>query len=393
MNLDKKLQILRNAWVEIDLNAIANNLYQARRIVGPKTKIAAVVKANAYGHGALNVAKALIDNRVDLLSVACLSEALELRAHYSEMPIMILGYTPDEQLKHAAEHDIIMTIFDSAQAALLSAIGAKLNKKIIIHIKIDTGLNRIGLKPGPDTIATIAQIYGLNNIWIEGIFTHLALKSFATDKLQFDTFMDIISQIEAKGIQIPIKHVCDGIGMVSYPNYHLDMVRIGSFLYGIEPPGTRKSELALKMALTFKTKIAHVKNINEGEGVGYDYDFVAKRPSKIGTLPVGYVDGLMRCLAGKSEVSIKGLRAPIIGAICMDQCMIDLTDIPASRVGDEVVLMGENAQDCIPIYEIADNAGTIRNEILTMISRRVPRVYIKDEMIVDVVDYLLNNQY
>lgn len=205
--------------------------------------------------------------------------------------------------------------------------------------------------------------------------------------------MGIINQLEAENIRIPVKHVCDGIGMVYYPNYHLDMVRIGSFLYGIEPPNTNRSELAMKMALTFKAKIAHVKTIQKGEGVGYDYDFVAKRPSRIGTLPVGYVDGLMRCLTGKGEVSIKGSRAPIIGAICMDQCMIDLTDIPTAKVGDEVVLMGETAQDCIPIYEIAENAGTIRNEILTMIGRRVPRVYLKDGIIVDVIDYLLNNHH
>jgi len=393
MNLGTKLQILRNAWVEIDLDAIANNLHQARRIVGPSTKIAAVVKANAYGHGALNVAKVFIDNRVDLLAVACLSEALELRTNYPEMPILIMGYTPDKHLKRAAEHNIIMTIFDLPQAKLLSSIGIELSTKIKIHIKIDTGLNRIGLKPGPDTIATIAKIHSLESVYMEGIFTHLALKSHDTDQMQFDLFMNIINQLEAKNIKIPIKHVCDGIGMISYPNYHLDMVRIGSFLYGIEPPGTNKSELALKMALTFKARIAHVKTIQKGDGVGYDYDFVAKRPSRVGTLPVGYVDGLMRCLAGKSEVSIKGLRAPIIGAICMDQCMIDLTDIPAAKVGDEVVLMGETAQDCIPICEIAEKAGTIRNEILTMIGRRVPRVYLEDGKIVDVVDYLLNNHH
>lgn len=175
MNQEAKLQIPRNAWVEIDLDAIANNLYQARRIVGPKTKIAAVVKANAYGHGALNVTKVFIDNKVDLLAVACLSEALELRVDYPEMPILIMGYTPNEQLKRAAEHNIIMTIFDLAQAELLSIIGNELRKEIKIHIKIDTGLNRIGLKPGPDTITTITRIYYLENICTEGIFTHLAL--------------------------------------------------------------------------------------------------------------------------------------------------------------------------------------------------------------------------
>ncbi len=385
-----KVAFLRRTWVEVDLDAIANNFLQAKKTVGPRTRIAAVVKANAYGHGALEVAKLLIENDVYLLAVACLSEALELRAAFADVPILVMGYTPSEQLAIAAKNNVTLTLFSLEQAQVLSRLGTALNKTIKVHVKIDTGLNRIGLKPGPAALATIFAIFRLERVEIEGIFTHLALASQDTDRAQFQMFMDLIRQLQDRGIAIPIKHVCDGIGMVQYPEFHLDMVRVGSFLYGIEPPDTDKKALGLRMALTFKTEISHIKTIATGEGVGYEHAFVARRPSRIGTLPVGYVDGWMRSMAGRGEVSLGGRRAPIVGIMCMDQCMIDLTDIPEAKVGDEVVLMGENARDSIPIHEIANHAGTIRNEILTLIGRRVPRVYLKGSRVSSIVDYLLD---
>lgn len=380
--------LMRNTWVEIDLNNIEYNLQRARELVGPKTKIAAVLKANAYGHGAIHVAKILIKNNVDMLAVACLTEAIELRRYYPEVPIMIMGYTPDDKLKIAMEKDITLTIFSLEQAEKLSEIGSFLKKDAIIHIKLDTGLNRIGLKINSDTIDVITRIYNLKNIKVEGIFTHLALKNSETDKQQFHNFMKIINELECKGIYIPIKHVCDGISMVQYPEYHLDMVRIGTFIYGGQP--LPEHEEPLKLAMKFKSQISQIKEINKGEGVGYDYCFIAKDKCIVGTLPVGYSDGYMRCLTGKGEVSIKGRRAPIIGKICMDQLMIDLTGMDDVKVGDEVLLLGESSTDSIPLSEIAEKADTNRNEILSIIGRRVPRVYIEDSKIIDIVDYLLD---
>lgn len=383
---ETKKTLMRNTWAEIDLDAIANNLNIAKKTIKPKTKIAAVLKANAYGHGAINVAKMLIDNDVDMLSVACISEALELRRHYSKIPIMVLGYTPDEQLKIAVENNVCLTIYSLEQARKASEIGLSLGKDAVVHIKVDTGLNRIGLRAGEEAVGAIIDIYNLIGIKIEGIFTHLALKSAETDKLQYNLFMDTISQLEAKGIHIPIKHICDSIGMICYPDYHLDMVRLGAFIYGIAP-GAMKNKNLLKTAMTLKSRIVQIKEIEKGEGVGYDYCFVAPKKTIVGTLAIGYSDGYMRCLSNKGEVSVRGKRAPIIGFMCMDQMMIDITNIPEVKLKDEVILIGGNE---ISVGEIAEKVDTNRNEIISIIGRRVPRVYIKGSYIVDIVDYLLD---
>lgn len=380
--------LMRNTWVEIDLDAIEYNLIQARKYIKPETKIAGVIKANAYGHGAVPIAKALIKNGIDMLAVACLSEAIEVRKHCSEIPILVMGHTVDNKLKFAVEQNITTTIFSLEQAKILSELGAVLKKEAIVHLKINTGFNRIGFNLSEDTIDTITEIYNMKNIKIEGIFTHFALKTFETDKQQYDLFVNLISKLESKEINIPIKHICDGIGMVEYPDFHLDMIRLGSFMYGVKTESM--DDGVLKLDINFKTQISQINKIKKGEGVGYGYNFVAQRDSLIGTLPVGYADGYMRCLGNKGEVSIKGKRALVIGRICMDQCMIDLTDIPEAREGDEVVLLGESSDDVITLSELADKIDTNRNEILSIIGRRVPRVYIENNKVVQVIDYILD---
>lgn len=380
--------LMRNTWVEIDLDAIEYNLIQARKYIKPETKIAGVIKANAYGHGAVPIAKALIKNGIDMLAVACLSEAIEVRKHCPEIPILIMGHTVDNKLKFAVEQDITTTIFSLEQAMILSELGEVLNKEAIVHLKINTGFNRIGFNLSEDTIYIITEIYNMKNIKIEGIFTHFALKTFETDKQQYDLFVNLISKLESKEINIPIKHICDGIGMVSYPDFHLDMIRLGSFIYGAKTESM--DDGVLKLDINFKTQISQINKIKKGEGVGYGYNFVAQRDSLIGTLPVGYADGYMRCLGNKGEVSVKGKRALVIGRICMDQCMIDLTDIPEAREGDEVVLLGESSDDVITLSELADKIDTNRNEILSIIGRRVPRVYIENNKVVQIVDYILD---
>lgn len=379
---------MRNTWVEIDLDSIAHSLLQARKLISPETKIAGVVKANAYGHGAIHVAKTLIENGVDMLAVACLTEAIELRRNYSEIPILIMGHTPDSKLKFAFEHNISTTIFSLEQAEILSNIGEGLKKEALVHIKINTGLNRIGFNVGDETIDIIRKIYNMKYINIEGIFTHFALKTTETDKEQYDLFMDILKKLESKGINIPIKHVCDSIAMVKYPEYHLDMIRLGSFMYGVKT--SLMEEGILKLAMTFKTQLSHINEINKGDKVGYGYDFTAKDKTLVGTLPVGYSDGYMRCLGNKAEVSIRGKKVPVIGKICMDQCMVDLTNVPEARVGDEVILLGEGTKDTISLTELSNKANTNKNEILSTVSRRVVRVYMENNDVIDTIDYLLD---
>lgn len=380
--------LMRNTWIEVDLSNLEYNLSQAKKMLKPETKIAGVIKANAYGHGSIYIAKTLIENNVDMLAVACLTEAIELRRHYSDIPILVMGHTSNDKLKFAVQNNITLTIFSLEQAIRLSEIGELLNKEATIHIKIETGFNRLGLKIDSNTINIIKKIYNLKNIKLEGIFTHFALKTYETDKKQYDLFIDLIHKLEDKDIHIPIKHACDSIGMVKYPEYHLDMIRLGSFMYGVQPSAIK--EEFLKLVMTFKTRISQIKEIQKGEGVGYDYHYIAKDRCVVGTLPVGYADGYMRCLTDKGEVSIKGKRAPIIGKICMDQCMIDLTNIPEAKEGDIVILFGGDHQNYISIDEIAAKADTNRNEVLSVISRRVPRVYIKDSNPIDIVDYLLD---
>lgn len=380
--------LMRNTWLEVNLDNIAYNLERARDLVGKEVKIAAVLKANAYGHGALHVAGVLIKNKVDMLAVACLTEAIEIRRAYPDVPILVMGYTADDKLKIGVEHNIRFTIYSLEQAEILSEIGGLLNKEVTIHIKINTGMNRIGLKANNKSLDIMTKICGLENIKVEGIFSHFALKNHESDKDQYDSFINFIDGLGKRGVDIPIKHICDGISMVQYPQYHMDMVRIGTYIYGGQP--LPENEEPLKLAMTLKSQIIQINEIEKGEGVGYDYIFVAKDKTIVGTLPIGYSDGYMRCLTGKGEVLVKGKRAPLIGKICMDQLMIDLTNIPDVSLGDEVILLGETPNGSIPLQEIADKVGTNRNEILSTVSRRVPRVYIEDSKIVDIVDYLLD---
>ena len=380
--------LIRNTWVEINLDNLKHNIHQAKDIIGENVKLAGVLKADAYGHGAIPSAKTMIENGVEMLAVACITEALELRKHFLEIPILIMGYTTDEQLHLAIENNITITVFTLKQAKKISKIGENLNKKPIIHIKIDTGMNRLGFKINPQTIDVIEEIYNLDNIFVEGIFTHLALKTEETDMKQCELFMELIYELENRNIIIPISHICDGIAMVIYPKIHLDMVRVGSYLYGGQPDYVGRE--STKPVMSFKSKIAHIKEIEKGEGVGYGYSFVADKKTIVGTLPIGYSDGYLRCLQDSGEVSLYGKRAPIIGKICMDQMMVDLSNIPEAKVGDTVVLIGEDGEDKVSLLEVADKAATNRNEILSGISRRVPRVYIEDNKIVDIVDYLLD---
>lgn len=380
---------LRDTWVEINLDNIIWNLDEAKKLLSKETKIAAVLKANAYGHGAIEVARILVDKGVDYIAVACLLEAIELRKEFKDIPILVMGYTSDEHLHIAVEYNITLTIFSALQGELLSKIAVSLKTIQKVHIKIDTGFNRLGFKWSKDLKDIIKSIYKLKNIEVEGIFTHLALVNRQEDEKQFDLFQKVIEEIEEEKIHIPIKHVCDSIGMVRYPEFRMNMIRLGAFLYGMRPSRISDKSPVLKTSLTFKTKISHIKYIENGEGVGYDYSFIAKEKAKVGTLPVGYADGYMRCLSNAGEVSVNGEKAKVIGKICMDQAMIDLTSISNVKVGDEVVLLGGQGENFVDVMEVADKCNTNRNEVLSVISRRVPRVYIKDEKIIGEVNYLM----
>jgi len=386
----------RSTRLEVDLDAIAHNLRSLRAFMSERgarpPKIATVLKANAYGMGAVRVAGALLEAGADMLAVACLPEALELRAAHPEARILVMGHTPDEYLPEAVRAGIALTLFELAQARIVSREAVAAKRPCELHVKADTGMNRLGLKPGEGSAEFFSALAGLPGLKLEGLFTHLALRDALSDRRQFELFERITREAAEAGLSFPTRHVCDSIGLMRYPEFRLDMVRAGALLYGVRPlraPGGERLEVHTPFAL--KTKVSRIARIDEGEGVGYDTSYKAPPGGAlIATLPIGYADGYLRALSNKAEVLIRGQRAKVVGLVCMDQVMVDVTGVPGAFAGDEVLLLGESPEGSIGVMELADWALTNRNEIISAIGRRVPRAYFSRGAAAGEVDYLLS---
>jgi len=385
---------MRPAWAEIYLDNLAHNIREARRITKKGTIIMAVVKADAYGHGAEMAAKTFLENGAERLGVATLAEAIQLRMSDIEVPILILGYTPAYQSLEVLKYDITPTVFTYEHGKELSKTASSLGKVAKMHIKIDTGLRRLGFLPSKRSIDEIIKIGKLPSLEIEGIFTHFATASESDDnytRKQFEKYMEVVDELEKRGLHIPIKHVSNSAAVIDFPEYHLDMIRPGTILYGLNPFSKKDiKQLNLKPAMTLKAKISNLKTVPKKTGIGYGLTFTTQRKSLIGTLPIGYTDGYRRALSNRAEVGIRGKRARVIGKICMDQCMIDLTDIENVKIGDEVVLFGDGSNNTPHIDEIARLLETSNCEVTCMISKRVPKVYMKNGKIIKIKDYLIN---
>lgn len=381
-----KNELLRDTIVEIDLDKIAFNIQSLKAMAGNGVSVAAVVKANGYGHGAVGIAETLMQNGANYLAVATLNEAIDLRRHFENYNIFIMGYTPDEYLEYIVKYNITQTIFSYRQAEIIDELSKKYEKISTVQIKYDTGLNRIGYMACQESIDEIEKICRLKNLNVEGIFSHLALVNDEENKIQYDKLIFAIDTLEKRGIKFKYKHITDSIAAVDFPEYRMNMIRPGALVYGLK--GFHKGHLDVKQALTFKTKIYHIKKIKTGEGVSYDYAWKAKRDSIIGTLPFGYADGYPRNLRDKGYVTIHGQKAPILGIICMDQCMVDLTDIPQACIGDEVIIYSDGSNNSMSIQEAANLSGTNKNEIVARIAVRTPRVYVKNGKIVDIKNYI-----
>ena len=361
---------LRPVWAEINLDNLAHNIKEVRRVTDENSLVTAVVKANAYGHGSVEAAEVFLKNGADRLAVATLSEAIELRRAGIEAPILILGYTPEYQHSIAIENNIILAIYTIESAIELSKVASEHKKVAKIHIKIDSGMGRIGFRPEEDSILLIEKIAKLPNLDIEGIFTHFA-KADETDKsytkLQFEKFKWMTDQLKERGIDIPIVHASNSAAIIDQPEYNLNMVRGGIIIYGLYPSNEVNCErVDLKPAMTLKAKISNIKEVPSGTGISYGQIFTTTRESKIATIPIGYADGYTRLLTSKAEVAIKGKRVPIVGKICMDQCMIDVTDVEDVKIGDEVILFGDGSGNSPHIDEIAEALGTINYEVICM---------------------------
>ena len=385
-------KLTRPVWADINLDHLAHNIQEVRRVTHKDTLISAVIKADGYGHGATVIGKTLLENGADRFAVATLSEAIQLRNAFKDTVIMVMGYTPEGLIDEAIVNNIVQTVYSLEQATQFSAAAVRLNRNLKVHIKLDTGMRRIGMAITQETIDQIVAINQLPNIEIEGIFTHFAVAD-ETDKSfthqQVEKFLWIIKGLESKGVNIPVKHVSNSAAIIDLPEYNFDMVRAGIMLYGLYPSDEVDHEnVKLKPVMSLRANLAHVKSIDAGEGVSYGLKFKADRRMEIGTLPLGYADGFTRQLTFKAKGILKGQIKPIVGRICMDQCMIDVDGLGA-QVGDTVTLFGEADELEISIDDYANMLGTINYEIVCMIGKRVPRRYLKGGETQQVVDLIL----
>ncbi|MDP9751278.1 alanine racemase [Thermoanaerobacter pentosaceus] len=370
---------IRPTRAEIYLDNIAHNLSEVKRWVGKKVKIMGVVKANAYGHGACHVAKVLVENGVCYLGVATIEEALELRECGINIPILVFGYTPLTQAEELIVNNITQTVFDINYVEDLEKIALNVGKKAKVHVKIDTGMGRIGYTDLKVAEKEIEKMMEMEGVEVEGIFSHFATsdekdKSYAEQ--QFDMFKKLLERLKEKGINIPLKHIANSGAIIDLKYTYLDMVRPGIVLYGSYPSEEVKRPLDLRQTMGFKTKIVYIKEVPEGTSISYGKTFITKRKSKIATLPVGYADGFNRLLSNNYHVLVKGKYAAVVGRICMDQTMIDVTDIEGVEVGDDVIIFGNQEGEKITAEEIAKKLNTIPYEVYCGISSRVPRIYI-----------------
>lgn len=382
---------LRPVWAEVDLDKLAHNMREIRR-VAKSENIIAVVKADAYGHGAIDVAPVLLENGANRLAVAIISEALELRRSGIKCPLMILGYTPPDLIDHLLKYNIEQAVYTYEFAKQLSTMAEKKNKIARIHIVVDTGMGRIGFLPTDDSVEQVCKIYKLPNIIIEGMFCHFS-SADEKDKTytynQVKKYDDFHEKLKEKKVNINMRHMANSAAIIDLPETHYEAVRPGIITYGYYPSEqVNKENINLKPVMTLKTSIVQIKTLPAGEYVSYGRKYQTVKESVIATLPVGYADGYTRLLFEKGKVIIKGRFAPVIGRICMDQCMIDVTEINGVKVGDEVILMGEDENNKFTADTIGELIGTINYEVVCMISKRVPRVYVKEGKVIKTRNYV-----
>lgn len=390
------VDFVRRTWAKIDLDAVEHNAKAIRRLIAPGCKIMAMVKADAYGHGAPQVARALAACGVEYFGVSSIDEALQLRRAGIDAPLLIAGYTPAEGMPLVAEHGVTQTVFSLGYAKDLSAAAVKVGKTIRVHLKADTGMTRLGFMcQSPRDIARsvdeMTEAASLPGLFCEGIFTHFAVsddKKSDYTRLQFDNFLAVMDGLERRGVRFALRHCCNSAAIINFPEMHLDMVRPGLIIYGMYPSRDRREGLDLVPAMSLQTVAAMVKEVDAGVFLSYGLIHKTERKTVVATLPVGYADGYLRRLSGRASVLIAGRRAPVIGRVCMDQCMADVTGIPV-REGQTVTLFGRDGADVLPVEELADAMDTISYEVVCLVGKRVPRLYCRGDKETGFFSYLL----
>ncbi len=371
----------RPAWLEISPANLQYNCETVKKIVGDQVKVCAVVKANGYGHGVIETSKACLAAGAEFLAVAMLTEAMELREAGFTCPILILGWTPEEGYEQAIQQQIRLAVFDAEEAARLNAKALAMGKKALVHLKLDTGMSRIGFQADEAGLATAEAILNMDGITVEGIFSHFskadeADKAFAKNQLAI--FKQFNKQLEERtGVRIPIQHMAASAGIIDLPEGHLDMVRPGIMLYGFQPSAEMHNTADLKPALVWKARVGRVQMLPAGRLIGYNGTFELKQDTLVATVPVGYADGYNRLLSNYGYVLCQGKKLPIIGKVCMDQFMVDASQVPQLQVGDEVTLLGNDGDVSITVTEMASMLKTIEHEIVCGIAPRVPKFYVE----------------
>lgn len=375
-------------YAGIDVDAVLHNLNEIRTRIG-NAMLMAVIKANAYGHGAVELAS-FIEDSVDWFAVAVIDEAIELRQSGVKKPILILGYTDPSAFDDAVVNDVALTVFTKESAQKLSAAALRLGKKAVVHLAVDTGMSRIGLMP--DQVEDAVEIAAMPGLYVQGLFTHFACadesdKSFVT--VQSSRFKEFADSLSACGVDVPIKHVANSAAIIEFDDSYLNMVRSGIITYGLYPSDhVDRDAVKFLPAMSLISHVAHVKTVDEGVGVSYGHHFVTKRKTVIATVPVGYADGYPFYMSSKGQVLINGRRADILGRVCMDQMMVDVTDIEGVSVGDRVTLIGCDGDQCILADDLCRESYALNYQLICSVSRRVPRIYFKDGKAVLIKNYL-----
>ncbi|MBI2911097.1 MAG: alanine racemase [Chloroflexi bacterium] len=369
----------RPLWAEVDLDALAHNVAVLRRRV-PRSELMAVVKANAYGHGAVAVAAAALGAGASRLGVACVDEAVQLRAAGIEAPILVLGHSPPHEAAALVAHDVTATIDSLALADVLSAEAQRRGRRLPVHMEVDTGMSRFGLSP-VDAVTIGRALSEREGLELEGLYTHFATADEADKGFTHRQYEALLWAAEQLG-SVAVRHAANSAAVLDLPEMALEMVRPGISLYGIYPSGAVARGADLRPVLSLRARVARTHWLQPGQAVSYGRTWVAERATRIALVPCGYADGLRRGLSNRASLLVRGRRAPIRGRVCMDSCMVDVTDLPDVAVGDEVTIIGVDGDAVLPVEELAELEGTIPYEILCGISARVPRLFLRDGQMV-----------
>lgn len=379
-------------YAKIDLDAIAYNMEQMKQNIRPETKVMAVIKADGYGHGAVQIAEMMERwNYIWGFAVATLDEAVVLRTEGIQKPILVLGCVFPDQYMEMLKHEIRMNIYTEEMAESISRMAAREGKTAYMHIKLDTGMSRLGFGINEQSAETIKRISKMPNVNMEGIFTHFTKadekdKSFT--KKQIQEFVWMTERLKEKNVRFTYEHCSNSAGIIDVPEANFDIVRAGISTYGLYPSEeVDKTNVKLKPALALKSHVAFVKEIERGTPVSYGGTLVAKEKMKIATIPVGYADGYPRSLSNKGYVLIRGKKAPILGRVCMDQFMVDVTQIEGVSFGDKVTMIGKDGNEILPVEVLSELSGRFNYEFVCDLGKRIPRVYVRDGKIAEQVDY------